>query len=257
MLNLMNPHAYEQRMRSLEYFHTLKILPDTWVIIRVDGRKFSRVTAEHFEKPYDPVMHRAMVEAAEVLLRQMQGVYCYTESDEISVAFAPAWTMFDREVEKIVSLTASMASTTFSLATGIAAHFDSRIWVSALREDVVKYFHWRQADAARCALYNWCHWTLLGEGNSAQQATAILHQTDVAFKNELLFTRGINYNEVPAWQRRGTALYWESFEKEGFNPVAKTVQTTQRRRLVHNEELPRKEAYTTLLTSILSTNQAR
>ncbi|GLY76657.1 hypothetical protein Airi01_049240 [Actinoallomurus iriomotensis] len=34
----------ENRMRSLEWFHSLAVLPGAWTIIRVDGRGFSRFT---------------------------------------------------------------------------------------------------------------------------------------------------------------------------------------------------------------------
>jgi tRNA(His) 5'-end guanylyltransferase len=40
----------------------------------------------------------------------------------------------------------------------------------------------------------------------------------VGYKNELLFQNGINFNDVPTWQKRGTGVYWETFQKEGFNP---------------------------------------
>jgi tRNA(His) guanylyltransferase len=37
----------------------------------------------------------------------------------------------------------------------------------------------------------------------------------IADKNELLFQHGINYNDLPNWQKRGTGLYWEDYEKIG------------------------------------------
>ena len=49
----MNPDEFEQRMRALECFHTLAVLPGTWPVIRVDGRSFSRLTETRFEKPFD------------------------------------------------------------------------------------------------------------------------------------------------------------------------------------------------------------
>ncbi len=57
--------------------------------------------------------------------------------------------------------------------------------------DVVDYFSWRQADAARCALNGWCYWTLRKAGQSRQQATAALERASTADKNELLFGHGI------------------------------------------------------------------
>ena len=34
----MNPDDFEQRMRELEYFHRLRVLPGTWPVLRLDGR---------------------------------------------------------------------------------------------------------------------------------------------------------------------------------------------------------------------------
>ena len=83
----MDSNQLEQQMRDLEYFHSLRILPQTWVIVRVDGRGFSQFTKSHFEKPFDVEFHKLMVQTATALLQEMHGIYCYTESDEISVLF--------------------------------------------------------------------------------------------------------------------------------------------------------------------------
>jgi tRNA(His) 5'-end guanylyltransferase len=33
----MNSDTFEARMRALEYFHSLRVLPGAWIVIRVDG----------------------------------------------------------------------------------------------------------------------------------------------------------------------------------------------------------------------------
>ena len=239
-------------MRALEYYHTLKLVPGTWTVLRVDGRGFSRFTAERFDKPFDERFHALMVTTAQALLEEFQGIYAYTESDEISVLFPPAWTLFDREVEKLVSLSAGTASAAFSLGCGERATFDSRVWVGITEQDVVDYFRWRQADAARCALNGWAYWTLRQEGLGVAQATAVLEGQTTAFKNELLYQRGVNINEIPAWQRRGTGLYWETYEKEGFNPVMQERVTAQRRRIKQDRDLPMKDEYAAFLRRLWS-----
>src|SRR5689334_11800238 len=110
----MKPDDFEQRLRALEYFHSLRLLPGAWAVVRVDGRGFSHFTEAHFEKPFDPAFHTLMVQTAKALLTELQGMYAYTESDEISVLFRPDWNLFDREVEKIVSISAGIASATFT-----------------------------------------------------------------------------------------------------------------------------------------------
>ena len=250
----MDRDTFEKRMRALEYFHSLRVLPGAWVVLRVDGRGFSRFTEAHYEKPFDPAFHALMLQTARTLLEELQGIYAYTESDEISVLFRPEWKLFDREVEKLVSLSAGIASATFTLASQQPAHFDSRLWLGVDVAQVIDYFGWRQADAARCALNGWCYWTLRKAGKSVAAATAALKHQTVAAKNELLFQHSINFNNVPTWQRRGSGLFWETYEKAGYDPIQQKAVTASRRRIQVSEELPMKEAYGDWLRHIIDTS---
>jgi tRNA(His) 5'-end guanylyltransferase len=247
----MDNNTFEQRMRELEYFHNLRLLPGLWVVVRVDGRGFSRFTETRFEKPFDIKFHGLMVQTTQALLDQMQGIYAYTESDEISVLFPQNWDFFDRSLEKIVSISASIATATFTQAAGEAVNFDSRVWLAADNATVADYFSWRQADATRCALNGWCYWTLRKQGKTARKATSELEMQSVAFKNELLFQNGINFNDLPVWQRRGTGLYWEEYPKVGYNPIENKEVTVMRRRIKIDEALPMKESYREFIYQIL------
>jgi tRNA(His) 5'-end guanylyltransferase len=40
----MKPDEFEARMRALEYFHSLRLLPGVWTVLRLDGRGFTRLT---------------------------------------------------------------------------------------------------------------------------------------------------------------------------------------------------------------------
>jgi tRNA(His) guanylyltransferase len=239
----VRPDDFEGRMRLGECFHALRVPPSAFIVIRVDGRSFSRLTERLTEKPFDTGFHDKMVKTASALLESLHATYAYTESDEISVLLPRASELFDREVEKLVSLSAARASATMSLLLGEVVEFDARLWVGATDDAVVDYFRWRQADATRCALNGWTYWTLRREGKGVRAATAALEGATVAAKNELLFARGVNFNAVPAWQRRGTGVSWETYEKEGVNPKTGKTVKAMRRRIKADEELPMKEAY--------------
>ncbi len=71
----MESNRFETRMRELEYFHNLKVLPQAWVIVRVDGRGFSGFTESRFEKPFDLKFHELMIQTTYALLDQLGGVY--------------------------------------------------------------------------------------------------------------------------------------------------------------------------------------
>jgi tRNA(His) 5'-end guanylyltransferase len=239
----MTTEPLDQRMRELECFHALRVVPGAWPIIRVDGRSFSRLTEKRFAKPFDERFHDLMRQTARALLTELSGAFAYTQSDEISVLLPAPTRLFHREVEKLVSVSAGIASSVFTLALQEAAHFDSRVCVAPSLEQVVEYFKWRQDDATRCCLNGWCYWTLRKEGRSVADAQRELHGKGFAYQNELLFQRGINFNDLPIWQRRGTALYWIEEEISGTNPLTGESTQALRRRVRIDEAIPMGEEY--------------
>ena len=60
----------------------------------------------------------------------------------------------------------------------------------------------------------------------------------VATKNELLFQNGINYNNLPAWQKRGIGLYWEDLAKEGMNPQTGELVVAERLGIKVDYDIP-------------------
>jgi len=60
---------FEVYMRQFAYYHSLRLLPETWTVLRVDGRGFSRLTASAFAKPFDARFHDLMARTATAPLK--------------------------------------------------------------------------------------------------------------------------------------------------------------------------------------------
>lgn len=159
---------YEQRTRTW--------LPRrTYTIIRLDGKAFHTFT-RGMERPYDKKFMNMMDVTAKFLLNEIQGAkLAYVQSDEISLLLTDfdkittnAW--FDGQVQKIVSVAASMATgkfnqeilgqiisepdldiadTMFTMASQPLAFFDARVFTIPDPVEVENYFIWRQKDAIR------------------------------------------------------------------------------------------------------------
>ena len=67
----------------------------------------------------------------------------------------------------------------------------------------------------------------------------------------MLWQRGINFNNLPLWQRRGIGLYWESYQKTGTNPLTEEVVSTSRKRVKKDLELPMRDEYGQLVRTLL------
>lgn len=247
----------DSRMRIYESANDVMVLPNISMVARLDGRSFTRLTKEvhQFEAPFDERFRDLMVATTKHLMDcGFKMIYGYTESDEISLLFEYNEGSFSRKLRKLNSVLAGEASAKFSLLLNDVGVFDCRISQLPTTGDVIDYFRWRNQDAVRNSLNAYCYWTLRKNGKSYRQASRQLENLKVSDKNELLFQYGINFNDLPNWQKRGIGFYWEDYEKEGFNPKTQETVKTMRRRLKVDYDLPMKEAYTDFLLKIIEDN---
>ncbi len=226
----------DAKMRVFETTNDRCVLPGIYMVARIDGRHFHTLTKESgkFEAPFDEKFRDMMINTVKQLMNcGFRVIYGYTESDEISLLFALESEDFGRKLRKLNSILAGEASAKFSLLYGDIGVFDCRICELPTKDNVVDYFRWRNEDANRNALNAWCYWTLRKEGQNQKKATKAIEGISVAAKNELLFQRGINFNDLPLWQKRGIGFYWEMFDRNG----------ADRRRLKIDMNLPMGNAY--------------
>lgn len=242
-------------MRVFETAHDLCVLPGLYMVARLDGRSFTRLTKEvhSFEAPFDNRFCDLMLDTAEHLMVGcgFNVVYGYTQSDEISLLFALAENTFGRKLGKLTSVLSGEASAKFSLLLDAVAVFDCRISQLPSVDLVVDYFRWRNEDAHRNALNAHGYWLLRKQGQTVGEATAAMEGLSVAQKNELLFQNGVNFNDLPLWQKRGAGLYWEEYERPAENPITREKAVALRKRVRRDLDLPMKDDYSAFLLKLL------
>ncbi len=244
----------DRRMRVYETAHDHCVLPGVHIVARIDGRSFSHLTrvAQRFDAPYDARFRDCMVAAMRHLFScGFSVLYGYTQSDEISLLFRRDESAFGRKLRKFDSVLAGECSAAFSLALGAHAAFDARVCQLPRDQDVVDYFRWRQEDAHRNALNGHCYWLFRSQGDDDRAATKRLDGVSVAERNEVLFKHGINFNDLPAWQKRGIGAHWEAVEHEATDPRTGATVTSTRRRLKVDDELPFRDAYDAFVRGIV------
>ncbi|MBT31416.1 MAG: guanylyltransferase [Thalassobius sp.] len=250
----MKFNELDKQLRIYETAHDFCVPPNMYIVARIDGRGFTHLTKEKhdFKRPFDERFRDIMMETVSHLMNcGFKVTYGYTQSDEISLLFDLNETAFARKTRKINSILAGEASAKFSLLLNDMGVFDCRL--SQLPSDklVVDYFRWRNEDAHRNALNAHCYWLLREQGKTVKEATKTIEGKSTAFKNELLFQNGINFNNLPLWQKRGIGLYWHSVEKQGWNPVKQQEETTLRKEIKVDDQLPMGDAYSEFIKGIL------
>jgi tRNA(His) 5'-end guanylyltransferase len=142
-------------MKELEKAYRTYLPKNSYAVIRVDGKGFSKYT-KNLEKPFDYGFTADMRETAKYLCENVDGaLFAYTQSDEISVVFSDLagenteW-WFGGQVQKLVSISAALATAKFnSLREGGLALFDARVHHLDGLDGVLEYVQWRQTDAMK------------------------------------------------------------------------------------------------------------
>ncbi|MBO4316825.1 MAG: hypothetical protein J5855_00910 [Mailhella sp.] len=68
-------------------------------------------------------------------------------------------------------------------------------------------------------------------------------------------SRGINYNDLPLWQKRGVGVYFKNIIRKGVNPRTGEEQNSERRELVTDMELPMHDAYAAMLDAMMESDE--
>ncbi len=245
----------DKKLRVYETAHDFCVPPNIYMVARIDGRSFTKLTKEthDFERPFDEKFRDMMVQTVLHLMNcGFKVIYGFTESDEISLLFDINNDLFSRKLRKYNSVLAGEASAKFSTLLGAVGAFDCRISQLPRQEDVIDYFRWRNEDAHRNALNAHCYWLLRKQGKSSTEATKAIEGQSTSFKNELLFSSGINFNNLPNWQKRGIGFYWSTVKKEGWNPVKQQTEFAHRKEITVDMNLPMGDHYNTFVSTILS-----
>ena len=133
------------KMRVYETSVDYCVLPGVYIVARIDGRNFTRLTKEigKFEAPFDVKFRDLMVETAKHLMNcGFKVIYGYTESDEISLLFDLNIDLFSRKIRKYISILAGEASAKFTSLFNDIVAFDCRICQLPNERVVVDYFRW-------------------------------------------------------------------------------------------------------------------
>ena len=222
------------RMKTFyEQIPKTKLMRRCPVAIRIDGKAFHTFT-RGFRKPFDEILVKSMQETTKYLCENIQGcVFGYTQSDEITLILVDYQTFntsayFDYEVQKMCSISASMATMAFnkfftknvnaylddyydtwnvtaedekyvdtlSKAKEKGAMFDARCF-NIPKEEVTNLIYWRQLDASRNSI------EMVGRAYFSHNE--LMNKSCNNIQDMLMEKYNINWNDYPTYLKRGSA----------------------------------------------------
>lgn len=253
---------YEKRNR---YF-LQKRLP---VLIRLDMRAGHSFT-KGFKRPFDEVFMKTMQETAKYLCENVMNCkLAYVQSDEITIVLIDykkinTEAFFDYRVDKLCSITASMATMAFNKyfmknvnewgennlpnyseggtnehvdeklmelcncywkALEKGAMFDARVF-NIPKEEVTNCIYWRQLDASRNSVQ------MVGQANFSHKE--LQNKSCSNIQDILMTQKGINWNDFPTYQKRGSCVIKEEYKDHSVLPDMAITRT----RWIIDKEIP-------------------
>lgn len=179
----MNFNTLEEKCRYYQSLTDYRLIPNSYVLIHCDGRSFSKLIKNNFEKPFDKKFISFMNETAKFLCENVCGCkLSYVQSDEITLVLTDfddikTDSFFGYRLSKITSITASMATAKFNrllvedmLNTPCSINdmksilndvplinFDCKAWNVPTFNDVKAWIIYRQNDCVRNSILQTAH----------------------------------------------------------------------------------------------------
>lgn len=246
------------RMKAYEKAYDLEIIGRVPVIVRVDGKGFSKWTKSiKAEKPFDEQLNKAMSRAMCDTASSIEGcLFGYTQSDEMTFVLrndqsleSTPW--FGNRIQKICSVVSSMVTVNFAAQMcGLPrACFDARVFAVPTVQEAINCLVWRQNDAVKNSVSASCYYEV-AKSIGKKTTRKLMHGLNQKQQQELLFQNtGINWNNYSVKFKRGTGCYRKVFEVEIDGNVC------QRSNWEIDEELPTFTQEPDYLNNILSVGE--
>lgn len=221
------------RMKTYEHQTAMdKLIPNLPVIIRLDGRKFSKFT-KGLNRPFDERMMKAMKDTTQYLLNKFPSAYVgYTQSDEISLVLRNDYTApceFDGRIQKLASLFASECAVQFyinCLKYGIPLEgksnpvFDCRVFNVPNLVEASNCILWREEDARVNSIQSVGHYYM------TQKEMHKLSNKDVVDRLNMFYQ--VDWNALPVEQKYGTYLFRKNRDVEQLTKPLKEYPLEER-----------------------------
>lgn len=252
------------RMKQYENISRIYLTRKMPIIIRLDGCHFHTFT-KGMKRPFDDILIKAMQETAKYLCENISGCkLAYTQSDEISLLLTDydkietqPW--FDNNLQKLVSVSASMATMAFTSAMRDKVEVPSQLqyatspdeeayfwtiynkqlpWESATfdarafilpKDEVCNYFIWRQQDASRNSIQ------MVGQANFSHKELQKKSCKDI--QDMLMEKESLNWNDLETVYKRGSCIIKEKYNLE-LQLKTGEIKNVERSRWAVDKEIP-------------------
>lgn len=198
-----------ERMKLYESQTTkTTLIPMLPIVARLDGKNFSTFTRS-LEKPYDKRLSQLMIDTTKYLVNETNANCGYHQSDEITLVWynsnINSQPYFNGKIFKIITDLSAMCSVYFNNKlseylpekANTMPRFDARVWNVPNLDEAVNSFLWRENDAVKNSIS-----MAAQEVYSPKQ----LLNKNGSEKQEMLFKKGINWNDYPSYFKRGTYI---------------------------------------------------
>jgi tRNA(His) 5'-end guanylyltransferase len=206
----------ERSALRFENYNDGFILPDTFLIVRLDAHRYGDWSQLADEYPCGPTITRALhATARDLMTASFRVIIAYTHGDEISLVIDPSENVNPLRRSKIISTLASAAAIHFLKHSGLSATFDAKLSELPSLHRVLEYLFWQRRYCFRNATTIALRTALNEQGYSRDDVEKHIVGVSEEQRIATLASLGIQLKDIPATTRRGALHLWETFTRDG------------------------------------------
>lgn len=190
------------------------------IVIRLDGVGFGKALKD---KPLrDQFVHKALIEGCRKLMLFFNADFCHVVSDEVNLYMFKDLPYGGR-VFKILSISSAILSSSVSLNLGRELYFDARIILLNKHSLAIPYLLYR----AR-----------VGYNNYVSKLYSTLVSKELSKLNTMINNLASKGIKIPLdWRSTGSCLFFDTIDKNGFNPITKESVVVKRRIVRYSDSI--------------------
>jgi tRNA(His) guanylyltransferase len=204
-----------EQIAPYEVFADCPLISGTPLVAHLLGRRFEQRLNDRNDQPFDSDFQKALLKTLSHLCAVLGCSFGYADRTDLLLYAVSQGS----DARRLLSRLAGESSAKLSLIVGDVYTFDVRLFEIPSVELARTYFLWQRQKAEAAAIERYATHKLIELGTAGRAVPQILAGLDNEQRIALLRQNGLDYAELPAWQRHGSAVYTGQDDSRGAHLV--------------------------------------
>ena len=217
---------YQRLMDRFEKNSDQYLLPDCYLVLRIDGKRIGSLWDNINEYPYNEKIENSLLDTARaVMIAGSKVLFSFHHGDEITFVLDKSETLSPRTVVKVVSTICSTAGSAFQKSAGLTLQFHAKLLQLTTQLQILDYFFWQRKVVQRNFLTHKLAVELSKNGSKDNELLTKLTRLTEEERIRLARKEGFPLESFEPKYITGTMIWWN---KDSNDPKSKPQMVLQK-----------------------------